>query len=600
MEIIDYGIIIVYFIIVIGLGFWYRNRASKNLEAYFLGGKSMHWLALAMSGAVATFDITGTMWIVSILFVLGMKSMWHHWMWGIYMGAFFMSYMGKWVRRSNVVTAAEWMETRFGNDGGGKLARTAYAIIAILTLAGFIGYAYQGIGKFASVYISLESLAQYTSIPWLQNILIRHEADVLAVIVISVTTLYVLLGGLYGVVATNVIQTIILTLGGIFIAFIAWSKLTPGMLSQLPQGWTSLKVPWHISEFTGTENAHFEFFGALVFVWIAKGFLLNAGGPAQMYDFQIFLAARNPRDASKIGAAWSFSLIVRWAMTAGIALLAIVGITGVKDPEKVMPIVLLEFLPLGIRGFVIAGLLAAFMSTFSSTVNSGASFIVRDIWLPYFCPKASNQQAVRFSYIATILLVLTGIGIGYQAKSIGQIWSWMMMSLGAGVVIPNVLRWYWWRINGWGYALGTLGGTLLSLIALFFPDIPLYYIFPLIAIISFLACIGGSLMTSSVNEHVLISFYHSVRPFGFWKPIRLASGLTAKQLADKTESLWLTVLNVSLGMAAISGLYLFPMYLVGHWYKYSAICFAMAIVAILALSYTWYPNLPKSDDTNFE
>ncbi|GAF90180.1 unnamed protein product, partial [marine sediment metagenome] len=95
---------------------------------------------------------------------------------------------------------------------------------------------------------------------------------------------------------------------------------------------------------------------------------------------------------------------------------------------------------------------------------SGASFIVRDIWQPYFRPQAGDRESVRFSYLATLLLVLVGIGIGFQAKSIAQIWGWMMMALGAGVVIPNVLRWYWWRMNGWGYAFGTFGGILLSLV----------------------------------------------------------------------------------------------------------------------------------------
>jgi Na+/proline symporter len=468
MDSIDYGIVVLYFSIVIGLGFWYRRRASKSLGAYFLGGKSIHWLALAMSGSVSNFDITGTMWIISILFVLGMKSMWHHWMWGFLMGAFFMSYMGKWVRRSNVMTAAEWMKTRFGTDSGGRLARTAYALMAVLTLASFVGYAYQGIGKFASVYIPLESLAQYTSIPWLQNILTTYEPDVLAVTIIGITTLYVILGGLYSVVVTDVIQTIILTVGSIFIAYIAWSKLTPELLTQLPQGWSSLNVPWRIKEFAGTDNANFEFFGALVIVWVLKGLLLNAGGPAQMYDFQRFLAARDARDATKVGAAWSFFLIVRWAMAIGITLLGLTVITNIKDTEQVMPVVLQEFLPTGIRGIVIAGLLAAFMSTFSSTVNSGASFIVRDIWQPYFRPQASDRESVRFSYLATILLVLIGVGIGFQTESIAKIWGWMMMALGAGIVIPNVLRWYWWRINGWGYSVGTFVGIILSFTILFF------------------------------------------------------------------------------------------------------------------------------------
>ncbi|MCP4257604.1 MAG: hypothetical protein GY774_08790 [Planctomycetes bacterium] len=598
MNSVDFGIILFYFAVVIGLGCWYKKRASRHLESYFLGDKNMHWLPLAMSGSVATFDITGTMWIVSILYILGMKSMWHHWMWGFYMGAFFMAYMGKWVRRSNVMTAAEWMKTRFGDDSGGRFARTTYALMAVLTLASFIGYAFQGIGKFASVYVPLESLEHYTSVSWLKTVVTTHEATVLALVVIGITTLYVILGGLYSVVITNVIQTTVLTLGSIVIAYIAWSRLTPELLSKLPQDWTSLRIPWRIEELAGTENAYFELFGALVIVWVLKGLLLNAGGPAQMFDFQIFLASRNPRDAAKLGAAWSFFLIVRWGMATGIALLALVGVTGIADPEKVMPIVLMEFLPVGIRGVVIAGLLAAFMSTFSATVNSGASFIVRDIWQAYFRPNPTNKQALRFSHLATLGLVLAGIGIGFQAKSIAQIWSWAMMALGAGVVIPNVLRWYWWRMNGWGYSFGMLGGILLSLVSLFFPKMPPYYVFPLICTASMLVSIVASMMSQPTNSNILVSFYKSIRPFGLWKPIAIKAELSAEELSSKSESLLRTIINVVLAMLAITGMYLFPMYLVGHWYYYSMICLIMAVTAITVLKYTWYQYLPADDKSS--
>ncbi|MFC2161956.1 hypothetical protein ACFLRX_09930, partial [Acidobacteriota bacterium] len=534
MNAIDSTIVIFYFIAVIGLGFWYRKRASLSLESYFLGGKKLPWLALAMSGSVSNFDITGTMWIVSIMFVLGMKSMWHHWMWGFLMGAFFLSYMGKWVRRSNVLTAAEWMRTRFGDDSAGRLARTAYASMAVLTLASFVGYAFQGIGKFASVYIPL-------------------EPNLLAVLIIGVTTLYVLLGGLFSVVVTDVIQTVVLSVGSLAIAFIAWLKLTPEGLAEIPDGFTSLRVPWKLTELSGTENAsQFEFFGALVIVWIMKGLLMNAGGPAQMYDFQRFLAARNERDAAKLGAAWSVFLVVRWAFVMGIVLLALTGVSGVTDSEKVMPLVLKDFLPVGVRGIVVAGLLAAFMSTFSSTVNSGASFIVRDLWQPFKKKQSTERQAVHFSYFATVLLVLFGILIGFQSDSITEIWSWMMMALGGGVLIPNVLRWYWWRMNGWGYALGTFGGILLSLISLFYSTVPDYVVFPLIVTASLLLSVMGSLVTRPVDKKQLIEFYRSIRPFGLWKPVQEYSGLVASERDNKNEKASRSLLNVIFGMIAIA------------------------------------------------
>lgn len=586
MTILDLSIISLYFSLVVGLGFMYRCRASKDLESYFLAGKNMHWLALAMSGSVSNFDITGTMWIVSILFVLGMKSMWHHWMWGFLMGAFFLAYMGKWVRRSNVMTAAEWMKTRFGENAAGQTARTVYALMAVLTQASFLGYAFQGIGKFAAVYIPLESLGR---------VFAQYESQILAVFIIGLTTLYVLLGGLYSVVFTDVIQTVILTLSSLIIAGIAWKQMTPNALSHLPSGFTSLSVPWRISEFAGTDNAHFEFFGALVIVWILKGLLLNAGGPGQMYDFQRFLAARNERDAAKVGAAWSGFLIVRWAMVMGITLLALTGSVGVSDSEQVMPVVLRDFLPWGLRGLVLAGLLAAFMSTFSSTVNSGAAFIVRDIWQPFKRKKTTEKQAVKFSYIATILLVILGLGIGVQGKSIADIWNWMMMALGAGIIIPNVLRWYWWRMNGWGYALGTMGGMVLSLVALLFKDAPDFIVFPLIVVASMSLCILGSLLTPPVEQEVLQKFYDIVQPFGFWKPVRIKKNGLEPIFKSNSESPTRIVLNVIMGMLAIFSFYLVPMHLVGHWYLYSMLWACLGLGAICVLKFTWYDHLPKKE-----
>ncbi|MCP4215265.1 MAG: hypothetical protein GY765_11440 [bacterium] len=576
MNTIDYFFIALYFVFVIGLGFWYQKRASGSLESYFLGGNKMHWLALAMSGSVSTFDITGTMWIVSLLFILGMKSMWVHWMWGWMMGAFFLAYMGKWVRRSNVMTGAEWMITRFGNDSGGKVARSAYALLAVITLAGFIGYAFQGIGKFASVYIPISATA-------------------CALIIIGITTLYVLVGGLYSVVVTDVIQTVILTLAGIFIAGIAFYHLTPETLhALLPNDWGSLMPRWHLPELAGTDNAQYEWFGALVIVWVLKGFILNAGGPAQMYDFQRFLAAADEDDAAKIGAAWSLFLIIRWGMAMGIVLLALAGIADVYDPEKVMPLVLRDYLPPGIRGIVVAGLLAAFMSTFSSTVNSGASYIVRDFWQPYFRPDADPKSLVKSGYVATVGIVLFGILIGTQADSIHQVWNWMMMALGAGVLMPNVLRWYWWRFTGWGYAAGTLAGIFFSLIALFMPEFPLYVIFPVISVASLVTGIIVSLVGPAVEPKVLETFYKTVNPFGFWKPVRKrvdaesSAGAAGKWRRPPFEEPLRILLNVVMGMIAIVGLYLAPMYLVGHWFGSAAICLAAALAAVAVLYRSWY------------
>ncbi len=598
MSFPDLAIVIAYFVLVIGLGFWYARRAARGLDAYFLGGKRLHWLALAMSGSVSNFDIAGTMWIVSIIYVLGMKSMWHHWMWGFMLGAFFMAYMGKWVRRSGVMTAAEWMRTRFGDGTPGRVARVAYALMAVCTLASFIGYAYQGIGKFAAVYVPLERLADGCTSPFLASLLIDHEAAILALFIIGLTTFYVLLGGLFSVVVTDVVQTVVLTLGALYLSWLGWSKMGTAELASLPEGFASLRVPWRIPEFAGTDYAGFEFFGALVIIWVIKGLLLNAGGPGQMYDFQRFLAARNPRDACKVGAAWSLFLIPRWGMAMGIALIALTGVAGaVDDPEKVMPLVLRDFLPVGIRGLVVAGLLAAFMSTFSSTVNSGAAFIVRDLWQLLVRPNPTEREAMRMSYAATVGIVLLGLFIGFQGDSIAQIWGWMMMALGAGVIVPNVLRWYWWRLNGWGYAAGTAAGILLSTLALFVPETPQWTVFGVVVTASLVASVGVSLSTRPVDAAVLRQFYVTLRPFGWWAPVLAALPAAERPARPASERASVALLNVVLGMVAVAGLYLFPMFLVAHFYLRTGLCVFAALLSMVLLKFTWYDTLGSVEET---
>ena len=233
-------------------------------------------------------------------------------------------------------------------------------------------------------------------------------------------------------------------------------------------------------------------FGLLVMVWVAKGLMLNLGGPGQMFDFQMFLSTRDPampRRSAGLGARF---LVVRWAMVMGIALLAVtagievIDASGHIDAEIVMPKVLGRYLGSGMLGLVLAGLVAAFMSTFSATVNAGASYIVRDLWQPLFRPHADEKHLVRASYAATLGIVVVGTLIGMYASSIRQVWDWIMMALGAAFVIPNVLRWYWWRFNGTGYAAGTLVGLAGAMPLLFLSlmniEPPIYYTFPACAL----------------------------------------------------------------------------------------------------------------------
>ena len=156
---IDLVIIGLYLIVVVVIGFLVSRRAGQDMDSYFLGGKSMPWWLLGIANASSMFDITGTMWLVYILFVYGMKGVWLPWLWPTFNQVFLMIYLAVWIRRSNVLTGAEWITTRFGPGRGGELSRISVVIFALASVIGFLGYAFQGIGKFTAVLLALKMMS---------------------------------------------------------------------------------------------------------------------------------------------------------------------------------------------------------------------------------------------------------------------------------------------------------------------------------------------------------------------------------------------------------------------------------------------------------
>ncbi|MDD8016660.1 MAG: hypothetical protein PHX45_13350, partial [Acidobacteriota bacterium] len=416
---VDQLIVGLYLFSMMWIGFRAKRRAERGVESYFLGERKIRWWMLAMSGSSSYWDITGTMWIVSLLCVLGMKAMWHQWIWGFPLPVFFAVFMGKWINRSKVMTAAEWMKTRFGEDAAGLSARSAYAILAIVTVTGFLAYDAVGMGKFGTQYLPFSRTA-------------------CSVLVLGLTGIYIIFGGFYSLIWTEIVQTVIMSAGAVIICIIGFSQVNLAALARkLGPGWFSLSIHWKEPAFAETE---FFLFGALAVAWVSKGMLLCFGGPEQLYDFQRFLSAKDEKDASKLGMLWGVLHTLRWPMAMAIALLFLGGFQGVSDYEHVLPAVIKNVLPAGVRGVVLAALLAAFMSTFNSTVNAGASYIVVDIYKKFLKPGASQKSMVRAGQVTSFLLIALGIAIGATAGSIHKIFQWIMAALGAGVLLPNFLR----------------------------------------------------------------------------------------------------------------------------------------------------------------
>lgn len=520
----DIIILVVYFVVMIGIGIYVTRRAAKNLDSYFLGENSMPWWLLGVSNASAMWDITGTMWLVYILFAYGLKGVFLPWLWPIFNQVFDAVYLSKWVRRSKVRTGAEWIQTRFGSDTGGELARAVILLFAIISVIGFISYDFQGMGKFCKVFL-----------PW------DLSANTYAILIMGITAIYVVLGGMLSVVLTDFVQFLLMALSSVFIGVIAMQSVSPEMIGTLtPNGWQNIFFGWNLDLDWNTilpalngkisGDGWADAFGFFFMLMMFKGILSSMAGAAPNYDMQRILAAKSPKEASFMSAIVSICLVPRWILIAGITLIGLAFITpefnkmGNADFELVLPYVINNFLPAGLVGILLAGLLSAFMSTFSATVNAGAAYLVNDIYKPYLNPNAADKTLVRAGYLASILVLTAGISVGFFLSSINSITQWIVSGLFGGYTAANVLKWYWWRLNGYGYFWGMLTGILCALMlpvvkqqyALTFNDI---YAFPVILTASAMACIIGSLLTKPVEAETLKKFYRDVRPWGFWQPI---------------------------------------------------------------------------------
>lgn len=472
LTLIDLLIIAAYLIAMIVIGLALKKRASKNLDAYLLGGKTMPFYMLGLSNSSGMFDISGTMWLVYLAFTYGLKSLWIPWLWPVFNQIFLMVYLSVWLRRSNVRTGAEWIQTRFGYGRGASLSHTIVVLYAIIAVIGFLSYGFVGIGKFIEIFVPWKLVAPY--IPFYINP--ENAPFAYGLFFTAIATFYGMLGGMRGIVWADVIQFGIKTIAGIIIAVTAISKVSPELLAaHTPAGWDNLFFGWKLdldwshllpSLMDKIAEDQYGLFAIFVMMILFKGIFFSMAGPAPNYDMQKILACKNPKEAALMSGSVSvFLLISRYLMIMGFAVLAVVFFSGefrtegsTIDFETILPRAINEFLGPGLTGLLIAAFLAAFMSTFASTMNAAPAYLINDVYLKYINPKASSKLQIRASYIIAIVVVVFSSIIGIYIHNINSILQWMVSALFGGYIAANVLKWHWWRFNGDGFFWGMLTG----------------------------------------------------------------------------------------------------------------------------------------------
>ncbi|NIA28782.1 MAG: sodium:solute symporter [Actinobacteria bacterium] len=596
MTILDYSIIITYLMGVVLVGVLVQRRAQAGIDAYFLGNRKLPWWALGASGMASNLDVSGTMINTAFIFALGASGFFIELRGGVTLiMAFLMVFMGKWNRRAQVMTMAEWMHFRFGKGLQGDVARIIAAISSIILTIAMITYFAIGSGKFIGEFLGIPAFWGMSSQFWA------------ATLMIFLAMIYTVTSGLYGVVWTDVFQGILIFGTIIYVCILSLTKfsLPDSFMVSIPlrdgtfqnvqttlRAWTSVIPKWHLNLPAESSYSIYNLFGIAILFYLFKVVLEGSGGTGS-YMLQRYLAARSDRETGLLSLFWTFLLAFRWPFIAAIAIMGVsMGVHGnvISDPERVLPVVVNDLVPMGLKGMLIAGLMAAAMSTFDSTVNAGAAYWVKDIYQAFLKPDASKKQLMRHSRGASIIIVLAGLFFTVFIKNINEIWGWITMSIGAGLFIPLVGRWYWWRLNGWGFAIGTAVGMVAGILQkLLFPYAPEYISFVFASALSLIGMIIGTYLAPATEKSVLEEFYKRTRPFGFWGSIRnvlpatIQNAVNAENKRDRISLLFAVPWQVVLFLTMM-------MIIMRRWDEFAWLL-ALLVFLSVGLYYSWYRHL---------
>ncbi|MES2308555.1 MAG: sodium:solute symporter [Verrucomicrobiota bacterium] len=568
---LDYGIIAVYFLITLCIGVWTSRKTPQNFESYFLAGRSLPWWMLGISGMTNWFDLTGTMLITSFLYMMGPRGLFIEFRGGAVLTlAFLIAYTAKWHRRSGCITSAEWISFRFGTDRPAEFVRITTALTGILMIVSMIAYQVRGCLTFVGFFVPHSPVTTtlfilvvcgfYTLRSGLYGIVFT---DLIKGVVILIACLVISWLAWQKSGSLEELQRLSNAVTG----NPNWTSSLPSFHTSMPEGYKVYEDLFMMMAFYLICNvfiglgsgAEPKFFAAkndwectlqsllrgitLMFRWpmmisfaMLGLFLVNQWFPHQetvqkssLLIHQYFPDLKesewhqktdeitnHPRRfpielvqtlENQLGPEWQKKL-------------HLIGYRQTINPERILPAVIMEKTPHGVKGLILAAMLAAFMSSIATQINSAGAFFANDLFPKLFKKKPQEKNLILASSFFSIFVVLAGFWMGKSANNINYLWGWIVMGVTTGMVAPRVLRLYWWRFNAWGSIAGMLvggGGAIIQ--RLFNPDLPEWKQFLIMISLSFAGSLGGSLLTKPTPQPILENFYRKTRPFGFWKPI---------------------------------------------------------------------------------
>ncbi len=564
---IDYVIIIGFLTLSLVAGVIMTKRASTSLDHYFLGGRTLPWWMLGIAGMANWFDLTGTMIITSFLYMLGPRGLFIEFRGGaVLVLAFMLAYTGKWHRRSGCMTPAEWMTYRFGEGKAAEGVRLLTAIMGVVGSVMMLAYLIRGASLFLGMFFPFPPMAT-TLVLVTATTLYTMSSGFYGVVLTD------LVQGVIVILSCFIISFMAWQMVPDAASLAATAKAVTGnadWMNSLPQWHTTMPAGYSAYEplimmalfyllrnvlgglGTGAEQ---RYFGAksdrdcglqsllqgvmVMFRWpLMIGFavmgiyLVNSLYPKVETTEQVaeVIHKHYPQTAEPFWHDLTSSIVNTPAkhppeLIASLesilgsdwpGKLPLVGFKGAVNPEQILPAVLMNQVPVGLKGIIVVAMFAAMMSCKNGLVNAASGLFVKDIYQNFLRPKAANRELIRASYLSTLGIVIVGFYFGIAATSINDLWGWIIMGYGSGTLAPGLLRLYWWRCNAVGMFSGIfLGGTGAILQRLLIPGLPEWEQFALIGALSFVGTIVVSLLTEPTPREILKNFYRMTRPFGW-------------------------------------------------------------------------------------
>jgi solute:Na+ symporter, SSS family len=588
LTFVDLAIVGAFFLLTIGFGLFFARRAKRSMVDYFVARRSIPWWLAGTTMVATTFSADTPLAVTEMVVKNGVAG---NWLWWSMLGSGMMTvfFFARLWRRAEVVTDVELTELRYSGKPAAFLRAFRAAYLGLIANIIVMGWVNLGMAKVMTGMLGVE----------------KWKA---LVVCLLITFVYTVISGYWGVAATDGMQYLFEMGGAIVLAVVAWNAV--GGITTL-KAKLAIAHPAAVAPGTtfGSADAVLAFWPASgAGIWVVPTITLAAllglnwwaswypgaepGGGG--YVVQNMLACRTEREARS--AALFFNIAhyaIRswpWVITALCTLAlyggAVLNSEGKEDPGLNYVRAMVDLLPVGLRGFMIASFAAAYMSTVATQMNWGSSYLVNDLYRRFIRRDATEHHYVTVSRAATMLTLVLSLIATYFMDQVSHAWEFLLM-LGAGTGLVYILRWYWWRVNAWSEVSAMASAFITSLVLRLRVDAttPVGFAQNLIitTIVTTIVWLTVTMLTRPEPRERLCSFYQKVRPAGpGWNPI--AAELSVEPIRGEMSrnfAMWILGMVLVYSVMFATGAFLFHRRTVALVLTISAVVSGVALGALL-------------------